>query len=260
MTTDGYTIEMREVSFGYGPEGPVVLKKLSGPIPARSITALLGPNGSGKTTLLHLLLGLLAHKEGDILVSGKALGDYSPKDMKRLIGLVPQEESIPFDLSVFEYVLLGRAPHLRLLALPKEEDFKIALNALETIGITPLRDRSLPSLSGGERQLVMIARVLTQESAILLLDEPTSHLDLANRRRVLQVMQLLRDMGKTVVFSTHDPNAAAGIADHVLMLRDGRILVAAPVREAFTTRNLSDTYGVEVEVIEMRNRPMVLPF
>ena len=237
-----------------------MLKKISGQIPARSITAVLGPNGSGKTTLLLLLLGLLAHKKGDILVSGKPLGDYSPKEMKRLIGLVPQEESIPFDLSVLEYVLLGRAPHLKLLALPKEEDFEIALNAMETIGITPLRDRSLPSLSGGERQLVMIARVLTQESAILLLDEPTSHLDLANRRRVLQVMRLLRDMGKTVVFSTHDPNAAAGVADHVLMLRDGGILVAAPVREAFTTKNLTDTYGVEVEVIEMRNRPMVLPF
>jgi iron complex transport system ATP-binding protein len=260
MTTDGYTIELKGLSFVYGPGIPVVLKNVSGRIPGRAVTALLGPNGSGKTTLLHVLLGLLAHKEGDILVSGKPLGAYSPKEMKRLIGLVPQEESIPFDLSVLEYVLLGRAPHLKLLALPKEEDFRIALDALETIGITALRDRSLPSLSGGERQLVMLARVLTQESAILLLDEPTSHLDLANRRRVLEVMGLLRDMGKTVVFSTHDPNAAAGIADHVLLLRDGRILVAAPVRTAITTRNLSDTYGVEVEVVEMKNRPMVLPF
>jgi iron complex transport system ATP-binding protein len=238
----------------------MVLKKLSGRIPGGSITALLGPNGSGKTTLLHLLLGLLSRREGDLLVSGKPLGDYSPRDMKRLIGLVPQEESAPFDLSVLEYVLLGRAPHLRLLALPKEEDFEIALHAMERIGITALRDRGLPSLSGGEKQLVMIARVLTQESAILLLDEPTSHLDLANRRRVLEVMKVLRDMGKTIVFSTHDPNAAAGIADHVLMLRDGVILVAAPVREAFTPENLSHTYGVEVEVIEMKNRPMVLPF
>ena len=116
----------------------------------------------------------------------------------------------------------------------------------------------VPSLSGGERQLVTIARALAQETTILLLDEPTSHLDLANRRRVLKVMRVLGDMGKTVLFTTHDPNAAAAVADYAVMLRDGRILAAAPVREAFTSRNLSDTYGVDVEVIQIENRPVVL--
>lgn len=259
MIPGGHTIDLNGVSFGYGPRSPLVLDEITGRIPGKSITALLGPNGSGKTTLLHLLLGLLPHKTGDILISGKRFGAFSPREMKQLIGLVPQQESIPFDLTVFEYVLLGRAPHLKLLELPKESDFEIALHALDVVGIATLMDRSLLSLSGGERQLAMIARVLTQESTILLLDEPTSHLDLANSRRVLEVMRLVRDMGKTVVFSTHDPNAAAGIADHVFMLRGGRILVSAPVQEAFTAENLSDVYGVQVEVIEMRNRPMVLP-
>jgi iron complex transport system ATP-binding protein len=251
-------VSLRELAFGYGPAGSAVLRGISAEIPARSITAILGPNGSGKTTLLHLVLGLLTPRDGDILLAGKSRSMYSPHDMKRLIALVPQEESVAFDLSVLEYVLLGRAPHLRLLSLPGEDDVQIAIDALETTGLTALQDRAFPSLSGGERQLVTIARALAQETAILLMDEPTSHLDLANRRRVFQVMRVLKGVGKTILFTTHDPNAAAAVADYALMLRDGRILAAAPVREAFTSRNLSETYSVDVEVIPIRNRPIVL--
>ena len=251
-------ISLSDVCFGYGPAGSSVLQGISAEIPARSVTAILGPNGSGKTTLLHLVLGLLTPKAGDILLAGRSRSLYSPRDIKQLIGLVPQEESVAFDLSVLDYVLLGRAPHLRLLSLPGEDDLRIALAALETAGITALQERAFPSLSGGERQLATIARALAQETSILLMDEPTSHLDLANRRRVFQVMRVLKEVGKTVVFTTHDPNAAAAVADYALMLRDGRILAAAPVREAFTSRNLSETYSVDVEVIQIGNRPVVL--
>jgi iron complex transport system ATP-binding protein len=259
MSPSGHAILLKGISFGYGTAGPVVLEDVSMEIPPRSVTAILGPNGSGKTTLLSLLLGLLVPRKGDILLAGKSKDQYSSREMKQLIGLVPQEESIPFDLSVIEYVLLGRAPHLRLLALPKEADLRIAFESLETIGLAGLQDRLLPSLSGGERQLVTIARALAQETTILLMDEPTSHLDLANRRRVLQVMRALGDMGKTILFTTHDPNAAAAVADHAIMLRGGRVLAAAPVGEAFTSKNLSDTYGVGVEVIQIGNRPIVVP-
>jgi iron complex transport system ATP-binding protein len=252
-------IVFEELSFGYGPATPTVLKGISAEVLASSVTAILGPNGSGKTTLLHLLLGLLTPKSGDILLAGRSRSLYSPRELRQLIALVPQEESVPFELSVLEYVLLGRAPHLRLLALPGEEDLRIALAALETTGIPTLQDRPFPSLSGGERQLATIARALAQETAILLMDEPTSHLDLANRRRVLGVMRLLGKAGKTVLFTTHDPNAAAAVADHALMLREGRVLASGPVREAFTSRILSETYSVDVEVVQIDDRRMVLP-
>jgi iron complex transport system ATP-binding protein len=263
MNPDGHAIDLhgvslRGISFGYRSTGAVVLKSISAELPARSVTAILGPNGSGKTTLLHLVLGLLVPSEGEILLAGRSRSLYSSRDMKQLIALVPQEESVAFDLSVLDYVLLGRAPHLRLLSLPGEDDLRIALAALETTGLTVLQDRAFPSLSGGERQLATIARALAQETSILLMDEPTSHLDLANRRRVFQVMRVLKEVGKTVLFTTHDPNAAAAVADYALMLREGRILAAAPVREAFTSRNLSETYSVDVEVIQIGNRPVVL--
>jgi iron complex transport system ATP-binding protein len=251
-------IRLDDLAFGYGPSGSSVLHAVSADIPARSVTAILGPNGSGKTTLLHLVLGLLTPRGGDVLLAGKSRLLYSPREMKQLIALVPQEESVAFDLSVLDYVLLGRAPHLRLLSLPGEDDVGIALAALETTGLSALQDRAFPSLSGGERQLATIARALAQETAILLMDEPTSHLDLANRRRVFQVMRVLKEVGKTVLFTTHDPNAAAAVADHALMLRNGRVLAAAPVREAFTSQNLSETYGVNVEVVPIGSRPVVL--
>jgi iron complex transport system ATP-binding protein len=258
MSPDGHAISVNGLCFGYRSAGPDFLKQISAEIPARSVTALLGPNGSGKTTLLRLVLGLLVPSAGDILLAGRPRGSYTSREMKRLIGFVPQDESVPFDLSVLEYVLLGRAPHLPLLAMPGEDDLRIAVEALKTAGVLALQDRAVPSLSGGERQLVTIARALAQETTILLMDEPTSHLDLANRRRVLKVMRVLGDMGKTVLFTTHDPNAAAAVADCAVMLREGRILAAAPVQEAFTSKNLSDTYGVDVEVIQVGNRPVVL--
>jgi iron complex transport system ATP-binding protein len=256
--TGGPGIVLKDVSFGYGRPDELVLKNVSVELPARCVTAILGPNGSGKTTMLHLILGMLTPSSGKILLAGRSRAHYSPRALKQLIGLVPQDESVAFDLTVLDYALLGRAPHLRFLALPGEEDLRIALTALDTAGITTLQDRPFPSLSGGERQLATIARTLAQETSILLMDEPTSHLDLANRRRVFQVMRVLKTLGKTVLFTTHDPNAAAAVADYVLMMRDGRILAAAAVREAFTSKNLSDTYGVDVEVVQIEDRSIAL--
>ena len=128
---------------------------------------------------------------------------------------------------------------------------------MQTTSIASLHARHVPALSGGERQLVTVARALAQEPAILLLDEPTSHLDLANKQRVLSVLRQLREQGRTIAFSTHDPAAAAAIADFVILLRAGRLLAAGPLAEVFTSERLSATYGVDVEVITHRGRPLV---
>jgi len=251
-------LSIRDVGFSYAPGLPRVLADVSLEIAAGSITAVLGPNGSGKTTLLRLLLGLLAPTSGRVLVEGRPQADYSRRHLSRRVGLVPQSEPVAFELSVLEFALLGRAPHLGLLDLPGDADRALAVEALERVGLSALRDRAVPTLSGGEAQLATIARALVQQSVILLSDEPTSHLDPANTRRVLEVLRGLGREGRTVVFTTHDPNLAAAIADHVVLLRGGRVLVAAPTAEALTTERLSATYGMEVEVVTLRGRPLVV--
>ena len=254
----GAALALRGVRFAYTAGGPEVLRDVSLDVPAGSITALLGPNGSGKTTLLWLMLGLLDPRAGTIHVAGRLREHYSRRELSRQVGLVPQDEPVAFDLSVLEFVLLGRAPYLGLLELPSATDRGRAHEALATIGISALAHRAVPSLSGGERQLATIARALVQQSQILLSDEPTAHLDLANTRRVLDVMRGLGREGRTLVFTTHDPNLAAAIADHVVLLREGRILAAAATAEALTAAALSATYGVAVEIVEVRGRPLVI--
>ncbi len=258
MNTSTAAIAVEGLSFRYDPSGPPVLSQICVQIPAGQVTALLGPNGSGKSTLLHLLLGLLLPEEGNISLFGRRQQTYTRREQSRIMGLVPQDEHVTFELSVLEYALLGRAPYLSLLELPRESDRRLALQALAKAGIAPLERRSVPSLSGGEKQLATVARALAQEPQILLLDEPTSHLDLANARRILRVLDALKGEGKTVIMTTHDPNAAAAVADQVILLRAGCVLAAGPAAQVMTADHLSATYGVPVEVLEVRGRPLVL--
>jgi iron complex transport system ATP-binding protein len=258
MSTNGAAIALQEVSFRYGPSAPLVLDHVGVEFPAGAITALLGPNGSGKSTLLHLLLGLLPPEAGRITLLGRCHDQYTRREMSRIVGLVPQDEHVVFELSVLEYALLGRAPYLGLLEMPQESDRQLAREALAIAGIAALERRPVPSLSGGERQLATVARALTQEPLILLLDEPTSHLDLANARRILRVLRSLRQNGKTIILTTHDPNAAASVADHVILLRAGQVLAAGPTAEVLTSAHLSATYGVDVEVLQVQGRTLVL--
>jgi iron complex transport system ATP-binding protein len=251
-------IEIHDVSFRYTPDAPLALDKVSAEIPLGSITAILGPNGSGKSTLMHVLLGLLQPEGGQIRLAGRDQQRYSRRELSQTMGLVPQDEHVTFELSVLEYTLLGRAPYLSLLALPREEDRQVAWAALESVGIANLAPRAVPGLSGGEKQLATVARALTQTPQVMLLDEPTSHLDLGNARRVLRVLRSLGQEGRTIVLTTHDPNAATAIATDVLLMRRGRIIAHGPVDEVMTSEQLSATYDVPVQVIRVQGRPLVL--
>jgi iron complex transport system ATP-binding protein len=253
-------ISLKGLRFSYTPSGPLVLKDLSLEIPAGAVTAILGPNGSGKTTLLFILLGMLSPQKGEILIDGVDQKGLHRGVRSRLMGLVPEEEHIPFDFSIQEYVLLGRAPHLGLLELPKEIDYRVATEALERAGLSALADRSVPSLSGGERQLAKVARALAQRPRVLLFDEPTAHLDLNNKGRVLDMIRSMADDGVAVVLTTHDPNAATVVADHVVLLRSGQTVATGPVDVVLTSENLTQTYGLPVEVTSVRGRPVVLPW
>ncbi len=251
-------ISLDGLRFSYHPGGAAVLNDLSLAIPPGTITAILGPNGAGKTTLLHVILGLLAPQAGQVGLNGRPQADYSRAGLSRLVGLVLQAEHITFNFSVLEYVLLGRTPYLGLLNLPTPRDYQVADEAIGTLGLAALKYRSIQELSGGERQMVMLARVIAQQTAILLLDEPTTHLDLGNKGRLLQILRTLGEQGKTIVFTTHEPDVAIGAAQYLVLMRDGRTLAGGPLAQVLTAENLSAVYGVPIQVAQVEGRPVVL--
>lgn len=248
-------IALSEVSFGYS--GVPVLAGITVEIPT-GVTALLGPNGAGKTTLLRIILGILRPQAGTVWIAGRRQTEYSRGELSRLIALVPQNETITFALSVREYVLLGRAPYVQPWELPSPHDHEIVSEVLESLEILDLQDRAVSSLSGGERQLVIIARALAQRPRILLLDEPTAHLDLSNRARVTQVIRKLAQQGITVLFTTHDPNFAYALADYTVLLPKGRGCLAGLTESLLSAENLSAVYGVPVEVVAVDGRALIL--
>lgn len=251
LTLDG-------IHFRYSPEDPIVLAGLSLQIPAGKVTAILGPNGTGKTTLLHILLGLLKPEQGTVLVAGRPHRDYSRQELSRRIGLVPQQESIPFNFSVFEYVLLGRSPYLNPFQMPGEADLAVVEEALAVAGIAHLAPKPVMEISGGERQLTHIARVLAQQTGILLLDEPTAHLDLENQNRILTLLRGMAAAGATAVMTTHDPNAAIFAADHFVLMKSGNIAAEGPLDQVITPENLSRIYRIPIRVERNAGYTMVV--
>jgi iron complex transport system ATP-binding protein len=251
-------ISLEGIHFQYNPLDPVVLSNLSLDIPAEKVTAILGPNGTGKTTLLHILLGLLKPSQGNTWVAGKEHHTYSRNELSRLIGLVPQFESIPFNFSVYEFTLMGRSPYLNPFQLPGDEDHEIACAALEAAGIPHLAEKPVMEISGGERQLVQVARVFTQQTPILLLDEPTAHLDLQNQNRILSLLRKLAAGGSTAVMTTHDPNAAVFAAEYFVLMNKGQIAAKGPVEEVITADNLSDIYQTSIRVETLNGHIMVV--
>lgn len=258
-------IEVHGLGFTYPGAGSPVLTDVSAGVAEGTVTAILGPNGVGKTTLLNLMLGWLRPQAGRVLVAGRDQAGLSRREMGRMLSLVPQEEHIPFAFSVEEYVLLGRAPHLPPLAAPSATDRAAASRALAAVGLTELAGQPVTDISGGERQLVMLARSLAQEPRILLMDEPTAHLDVRNKRRLAD---LLRGSGagagssaarpvSTVVLTTHDPEFAAACADHMLLLAGGRTLAYGSVAEVMRAELLSAVFGTPVTVHQLEGRPVV---
>jgi iron complex transport system ATP-binding protein len=248
---DEAILSFHKVTYGYAKGLPDAVSHIDFDIPPASITAILGPNGAGKTTLLHLALGLYQPRSGEIRVGAKSIREYSRRELSHWIGLVPQNEYLPYEFSVLEYVVLGRSPYLGPLDMPDPQDVEIARQALKNVGITHLSDRIVHELSGGEIQMVVVARALAQRPRILLLDEPTSHLDLSNKHTVLKIMHELAQKGVTIIFSTHDPDAASQITDRLVLMRKGRVLYTGTAEDVFTSDKLSKTYGIPVTVVRV---------
>ena len=251
-------LSLKQVYFRYGEHDPKVLSDLSLDIPAGKVTAILGPNGTGKTTLLHILLGLLKPFNGEVRIAGKPHKVYPKRILSQTIGLVPQFESIPFNFSVFEYVLLGRSPYLKPFQLPGKDDIQITEEALVSAGISHLSTKPVTEISGGERQLVHISRVLAQQTRILLLDEPTAHLDLENQNRILTLLKGMAAKGVTTVLTTHDPNAAIFAADHFVLMNKGNIAAQGKLNQVITPENLTQIYRTPIRVEKTNGFTMVV--
>ena len=235
---DANILVLKDLRFGYNEE-VVVLNSLSMQIAASSVTAILGPNGTGKTTLLNTILGLLKPQSGEILLKNIPVSKYSQKQLSQMISFVPQMEQVAFNFSVLEYVMLGRTPYMSIFNMPSKNDYRVSNQVLEMLNITHLRNRPVPELSGGEKQLIMLARALAQEPGILLLDEPTAHLDLGNTAVILNILKDLAKKDVTILFTTHDPQAAIYCAKNVVLLVQGQILSAGTIDKILNSEMLS---------------------
>ena len=240
-------IEAQGLAFAR-PERGEILDDISFRIGEGSKLAILGANGAGKTTLLSLLGRRLVAERGCILLDGVALREFSPRALARKIAFLPQIERLPFNYRVLEFVLMGRAPHIEALAQPGAGDEEIARRALTELGLEYLTERRAGEISGGEYQLVRIARCLAQEAEILLLDEPTSLLDPANASHVARELASLASKGKTIVFSTHDIALARSLSDTVLVLGNRRLLRMGSPGDVLVPEFLKLAFGVEFSI------------
>jgi iron complex transport system ATP-binding protein len=239
------TLEADELSIGY--RGRVVAHALDLRLGVGQVIALLGPNGGGKTTLLKTLLGLIPALAGEVRLDGKSMTTHSVRERARLIAYVPQLATSTFAFTVETMVVMGRTAHGSLLSRPSASDHAIARRMLERFGIAHLAERPYPLISGGERQLTLLARALAQEPRFVLLDEPTASLDFGNQGKVLREMRALAAAGLGVLFTTHDPNHALRVADRALLLRAGSRIAEGDVETVLTREQLELLYGTPVE-------------
>ena len=237
------------LSFAYRAGAPLVVDDVSLAIAPGAMVGILGPNGSGKTTLLKMLSGTLTPSAGHIQFDRRPLSSWQRRDLARRIALVPQETHAPFDFTVLDIVLMGRFPHLGTFALEGPADLSIARQALACTGTSAFEERPFATLSGGEKQRVVIASALAQGPELLLLDEPTASLDLGHQLDVqLLLAGLNRDRGVTMVLSTHDLNLAAALCRHLILLRGGQVIAQGPTADVLTPATVRALYGVDADV------------
>ncbi len=240
------SISIQNLSFAYGSKQ--ILHDLSFDIPDGMLVNVLGPNGVGKSTLFRCVLGLNQHYSGNILVNGKDIKSLSVKERAREISYIPQTHAPVYDYEVLDVVLMATGSDLKMLSNPGIAQKQRALDALERIGIVDFAHRMYTQISGGEQQLVLIARALAQNARTIVMDEPTSALDYGNTVRVLSCVRQLAREGLSIIQSTHNPDHAFLYSDRTLVLKDGRIDAYGSPYDVITSELISGLYSVDVEV------------
>jgi iron complex transport system ATP-binding protein len=252
-------LQISKLSVRYGER--LALREISLDLPAGSFVAVLGPNGAGKSTLVRALTRLVAPASGEIRCAGRLLREWGTAELARTIAVAPQDVWAPFEYTVLEMVLMGRSPHLSGMGLESDADVAKARQSLARLDLSDLESRPIQTLSGGERQRVLLARVLAQDTPIVILDEPTAHLDIAHQQRTLGLMSDLNREGRTVVVVLHDLNLASLYCPRLVLLAEGRVCGDGPADEVLTEERLSEVYGARVLVSRhpQTGRPVVLP-
>ena len=251
-------LEIKNATFSYdGNEN--VFDDISLNVDKGDVVCILGPNGSGKTPLIKCWNRIDELKEGAVYINGEDIRHINQKKIALNIGYIPQNHVSTFDFTVFDVVLMGRAPHLDFLEPLDEKDYKITEKALKKFGLYELRDKPYTALSGGEQQLVFFARVIAQEPKILVLDEPTSHLDFGNQMKTLEIISKLAEEGLSVVMTSHFPDHAFISSTKVAIMKDHRFIAVGKPDDVITQENMERAYGIHVEIVDVGHRKICVP-
>ena len=250
-------LEVKGLSFSYGDFS---VEDVCFEVREGEILSLLGPNGSGKTTILKSIYGLLKPEKKCVFVDGKDFHSLSLKERAKLAGYVPQYHYPPFPYTVLDVVVMGLASQLGVFESPREEHYQKALEKLKLIGMERFKDKPYTQLSGGQLQLVLIARALVQEPKVLLLDEPTAHLDFKNQVKVLGIVKrLAKEESISAVMTLHDPNLASLYSDRIALVKEGRIRALGKPNEILKKEILEEVYGVPICILEFNGFRLILP-
>ncbi|MTI46585.1 ABC transporter ATP-binding protein [Sporosalibacterium faouarense] len=239
-----------------------ILKAIDLNVPQGSFLSILGPNGSGKTTLLKNICNLLHPHKGSIMIEDKEVERIKYKNLARVIAVVHQGTDVQFDFAVYDVVMMGRFPYLKRFQTEGKEDERIVKKAMEDTSTWELRDKSISEISGGERQRVLIARALTQQPKVLILDEPISHLDIKYQIEILDLCKTLnKEHNITVITTLHDINMASRYSDYIVLLEKGNIRKMDTPERVLTEENIEEVYGIKVDLIRRNEneRPIIIP-
>ncbi len=250
-------IEINNLNFYYGNNH--ILKNISFKADKSSLWALIGPNGSGKTTFFKCIMGLLKPDSADITINGIDYKNITTSKMAKLISYVPQEHKPPFPFTVREIVLMGRSPYMNGIFGLKKEDYEEADKAMELLDIIDIADRAVTALSGGQRQLTLIARSIAQNAPVMILDEPTSALDFNNQIQIWQILKKIAALGKLVIACSHDPNHVLWYAENSLVIKNGEVIANGNTKEVITTNLLQNIYGNNFEIEKINNKSIICP-
>ncbi len=247
-------LDISSLSFNFGSKN--ILADIDLSIKNNGIVGIIGPNGSGKSTLLKCIYRVLKPKTGTIFIDGKNINDYQFKETAKKMAVVAQHNDTHFDFNVLEMVLIGRSPHKKFMERDSAEDIELAYKALEQVNMKDFADRNFSSLSGGEKQRIILARALVQNTDCLILDEPTNHLDIKHQ---LHFMSLAKDLKITVISAIHDLNIAAMYCNKIYALKGGQIIAAGSVNEVITEEVIKTLYDVEAKIIyDEEKKPHVI--